>query len=514
MSGEHDRYQFLLRQRLTSTALNAQSDYTARLAYMALQSMVGADAVQVGGVINGLLVTVQAGTMNVQIGEGLGLLYDPSFVLPDSRHRWLEVLPDAPLTAELDPGDGTPRWDSIELEATQVDGAPEVLDFYDPSLGVAVPLAASPVKKCVPTVIVRKGTPSASPKFPTGSGGRLPLAYVYVPAGAVALTETDVVYARPLRRPRPHELSPGTIDYYQNHAISGGGLITSAPLNAAIANDFYGFFERSAVPFYLPRGSAVGLSVNNFDGGGLPAADAVVYCYACPWPFPTGYDSTLCPREFAPRNAARFNNVATLQRNCFFIWSEVEPIFGVKGTPNAGGNASINHPNLGAVSLPYEDMIYIGAAFFDQGANELVPQAVNGRWIIPSRKTYAAFHNDLPIAAPATYNLWERLNVGSEMTLPNTATRVDVVGNFGFGAPGAFFIRFNDAWSGGAGNQTGEHRIVIQNDYDEIAVGCPSMILVTDTSGNITIEEARCENIDGSSQLIVRAYEDNILARR
>ncbi|HMV75732.1 MAG TPA: hypothetical protein PKB00_14245, partial [Microthrixaceae bacterium] len=65
MAGDHNRYEFQLRQRLTSTGLNTQDALTARAIYEVMRRQVSADRGAVTGVVDGLLVTVQPGTLNI-----------------------------------------------------------------------------------------------------------------------------------------------------------------------------------------------------------------------------------------------------------------------------------------------------------------------------------------------------------------------------------------------------------------------------------------------------------------
>lgn len=517
MSGQHTRYQFLLRQRFTATALNTQADYTARLTYAALQALVAADGQYSSGVIDGLLPTIQAGTMNVVVGGGLGLMYDGVLSLPDATHRWIEIQHSAPITVTLDTGDVQPRWDLIEIAAAQVDGPPEVLDFFDPALGVAVPLAASPVKVCTPVVHVTKGTPSASPRFPaTGGTKRIPLAYVYVPAAAVSLNPLDIAYCRPIRKPRSFVMTPTTIDLPHRWQIKGGGLqVSIAGLQARVVNEMSGSFPGSSTPFALALNQVCQLSVNNYDGGGLPGTSRQVYAYAIKWPFPAGSEPTLAPREFYLRNPALMTagGYAVGQQGCMVVWSSTAPSVSNQGPGNAGGSASFNHPNVGAFTVPYEEMVYVGSAMYDQPLNQLVLQRAWGSIVGSPRKTGADFEPDLPIAAPISYILNASLIGQPVMRLPAHVTRVRVVSRFNIGVNTWIYAQFADQFETGAGAKP---VMIYDKRLDANALqsetGCDFWAHLDNTQAmSVKLADA---NLAGPCVLFVWEWQDPIIAMR
>lgn len=456
MSGQHTRLQWLLRARLTANGLNTQSDYTARLTYAALQALLAADGQYASGVVDGLLVTVQAGSLNTQVGGGLAVLYDGALGLPDGSHRWIEVQHTAPITATHDAGGVLPRWDLVEIAPGQVDGPPEILDFYDPSLGVAVPLAASPVKVCSPTVTITKGTPSASPKFPNGNPSRIPLAYVYVPAGAVTLSEFNVCYCRPIRKPRVAALTPTTIDLPHRWQVRGGGLqVAVAGLQARLVNEMSGFFPGSSTPFNLGLNQVCQLSVTNYDGGGLPASSRQVYAYAIPWPFPPGSDATLAPREFYLRNPAVMTpgGYAVGQQGCMVVWSSTPPVVSNQGPGNAGGVASFNHPNVGAFTVPYESMVYIGSAFFDQPLGRFILQRSYGSIVGAERKSGAAFDSLIPIAAPTALSVAANTAFDPVYRIPSHIRHVRMASWYQIGGGSWVYVRYADQFEPSGGFQ-------------------------------------------------------------
>jgi hypothetical protein len=516
VSGQHSRYQFLLRQRLTANGLNAQADYTARLSYAALQALVAADGQHASGVLDGLLCTVQAGTLNVAVGGGLALLYDAGLGLPDATHRWIEVPHSAPITVTLDPGDVLARWDLIEIEPQQIDGPPEVLDFYDPSLGAAVPFAAAPVKVCSPLVTVTKGTPSASAQFPAGTAGRIPLAYVYVPAGAVALAEIDIAYCRPIRKPRAFTLTPTTIDLPHRWQIEGGGLqVSVAGLEARLVNEMSGHFPGASTPFSLTKNQVCRLSVTNHDGGGLPGSSSQVYAYAIPWPFPAGSDPTLAPREFYLRNPSRLTSggYAVGQTGCMIVWSAIAPEVTMQGAASAGGNGSFNHPNIGVFTVPYEDMVYVGSAFFDQPTSQFILQRGYNDIIGAERKSGAAFDTLLPIAAPVALPINVNTAFDPEYALPAHVRHVRMVSWYQVGGGSWIYVAYSDQFETAGGNQPS---FIYHEERNAAApstnIGDDRWLHLTD-SQEIVITEADA-GVFGNCVAYVYEYKDPVIAMR
>lgn len=517
MAGDHNRYEFQLRQRLTSTGLNTQDALTARAIYEVMRRQVSADRGAVTGVVDGLLVTVQPGTLNIQIGGGLATVYDAGAGLPDSKQRWIEVFDDSPITKTLDPGDLLARWDLVEIEPGTASGPGEILDFYDGNTGQFIPAVAAPNKVCAPVVTITKGTPSASPQFPGGTAGRIPLGYIYVPAGAIALVATDVLYCRPLIRPRTHELPLQPLGDLPTLEIRGGGYASDAfSLTGSLAREMSGYFKNSTHKFYIPQNAALQLSVKNYDGGGLPGASQCVYFYAVPPSavYPTGYSAEMVERELYIHNNNRITpgGYAFNQRNCFVIASGTPPNNTNQGEPLLGPLA-INHPNFGVVLIDRELCVYVGSAFFDVALVQLVPQRIHGAMVGSGRKTGADFGPDLPIVAPTAYSVASNLAADPDYALPAHVQRVRVTFNANIGVNTWIYVQFADrlATFGGAKPVIIYDKLLDPNALESYT-GCEFWASINALQQVVVL--LADASLAGTCGLYVWEWEDPILERR
>lgn len=378
------------RQRITSTFFNRMTSLAARNLQEAMRQMLGGDLSR-GGVIGGLTCSINGGTMTVTVVAGLALMVDATMVHPDSQYRWCEL----PLATSVnipaaDPAN--PRWDVIEIAPGNVTIGPTLVDIWNPATGTFAAASRDDEFQPSPTLSVRSGTAAASPLFPAGIAGRIPLAYVYVPAAAASLTANDLVHCRPLIK------APGSLDVARasKRAVQGGGVQVASDGTTLALRGCTGYLTSSHAPFGVGVvGSTTSLAMiaSSFSGGSLPGADAVTYLYAVRPPYPTGYDATLAPREFRPEaNAAtRFPSLVTPQLSgCVVVASTTHtPTSGTEeGQPSAGGNFSIQAAPWGSGGSPAlvapEDSIYLGAAFYAQGAAVFRAQTERGGTVYPT----------------------------------------------------------------------------------------------------------------------------------
>jgi hypothetical protein len=514
-------YDFQLRQRLTSTALNVQTAWASRLAPEVLRALVAADAATVSGVLDGLLVTTQAGTLNIQIGGGLALLYDATQAAPASKHRWIEVAPGSPITATHDAGDvGNPRWDVVEIAPGNVDGAGEVLDFYNPNTGAFVPAVSAPLKVCTPTVTIRKGTAAANPTFPAGLAGRIPLAYVYVPTGAASILSTDILYCRPKVRPMTEEVGPGaysaTDGIGRTQRVQGGGLtVAAAGTSGTITNTLSGYFSRSGQRFIVPAGTGVRLSANNCDGG-LPVANATLYFYAVPPSavYPTGYGVEMAEREFIIPTASRIatGGYASGQYHCFVVASTKQPDVTQRGNPLTTSTFEITHPTIGTISIDTDKAVYIGCAYYNFAALQILAQVTDGPRVSTTRKTgYVFLEGALPIVNFVT-SLANESTGEPDYALPAHVRRVLLTSLFALDIQGSFYFRWKDIHSDvvpGTKHRTGYRPAAMAEGSQGVAEW-----ITLDASQTFTVVMLDVNGPDGSQYLGVSEFEDSILALR
>jgi hypothetical protein len=503
-------YDFQLRQRLTSSALNAQEAWTSRLSPEALRALVAGDTGNVSGVLDGLLVTVQVGTLNVQIGGGLALLYDSTQSAPASTHRWIEVGYSAPITATHDAGDGAnPRWDVVEIEPGNVDGSGEVLDFYNPNTGAFVPLVAAPLKVCTPVVTIRKGTPAANPKFPAGVAGRIPLAYVYVATAAVALNANRVVYCRPILEAKRYTGAPNKL----TEVCGGGWQRSSLSLVGEIAQTMKGRFSTGS-QFHLPAGTVATLSASgNYHGGGLPVASGTVYMYAAPPPYPSGYDAVIAPREI-------FTPDATVMGACYpagsygaiLIATDIPPTPDYVGAPTPAGTITITDNLFGAVSIATTQCIYVGAAYFSLGDVALRAQTYKGAVSSGAGVAGKDINALLPIAADTDVSMAANQGLDPAYRLPAHVRRIHLQGFHRLSVQGDFDILIKDALSDIAGNSY-RHSQYRSNIAADIARGITAWVYLDDLQ-KLTINYADGNGLSASNVLRAMAWEDPVIAAR
>lgn len=111
------------------------------------------------------------------------------------------------LTFTLDVGDATnPRIDLIEIKVTYIDGTPTNRDFKDATTGVVTTTTPNKERWVRVTAQINKGTPSATPAYPTPTAGFRAITAVIVPATSNAPIDPGNV--RDLRWPL------GNVDVY------------------------------------------------------------------------------------------------------------------------------------------------------------------------------------------------------------------------------------------------------------------------------------------------------------
>lgn len=519
-------YDYQLRQRLTSTAMNIQAGWTSRLSPEVLRRTALGDRQLVSGVLSGLQVNVVANTLQVAVSGGLGVMYDATQSDPNSQHRWMEVLDGTPLVATLDGGGANPRWDVVELAPGVVNGVGEILDFYNANTGQFVPAAANPLKVCTPVLAVRKGTEDANPKLPAGIAGCIPLAYVYVAAGAAILNVDRVMHCRPILIPRrgvwrTEDATSLFSPYQEGGGVAGGGWVFAADgFDGTLATSMSGSFPNGGLPFYLPGGTNISLvTAGNYEGGGLPGGNTLVHAYIAPPPYPTGYDSSLAPRELFIQDVTTpgvINTVPAGSRNCIALVSSSTPDqgspLGLRGGPHV--NTGTFTDNLwGAFTRTRASLIYVGAAYHAIGIPGMVTQRVIGARVSPARKTGFEFDGDLPIAAPTQYNLWASIAGDDPMAFPQTARRINVSAEFHLLTTGQLYLKVEDADTG-----TGGHGLIYlsqRNNTGGTANVGGERDFTVDEKGDIIINAGSVTNIAANGACFrTRSYEDVILAMR
>ena len=199
-----------------------------------------------------------------------------------------------------------------------------------------------------------------------------PLAYIYVPASAATLTTGDEVLCRPIL----HE----TDTSFQAH---GGGIDTARTAAASVyIGPSRGRFEGAHSRWNIDGGSRPTLEALSFLGGSLPGSDGWVYLYACPPPYPSGYDSSLAMREFTPGSAAHayFRTAVDGFTGAIMVADTESPELNesLGGAPASVTGDLTDESGFGTVAVDRENLTYLGAAYLDVSEVELGPQRTEG----------------------------------------------------------------------------------------------------------------------------------------
>ena len=296
------------RERFLSDDWNTATDLIARQNINSIVAVATPDfsgpSVDFYGVLSGLLVTATGTTLTVQIEQGSAVLYDPAAAgLYDSEYRWIEV--GSPIAVDLSSfvSPGLPRWVCIEITPGDEVESSSLRDIFNPLTNTFVPQTVPKIRRSAPVATVTAGAPSATPVLPLGTPGRIPLAYVYIPGGALAIPTGNLIYCRPVFSPRLGDSAPnrigGGIDV---PAPNGGDVLTPRPVRVG-----FGFtaFEVAIATLSAPIDlAAAGSPIFAFGEAYPPTGPNAlpVYLYAMTAPYPAGYDTNLAPREFLPSN--------------------------------------------------------------------------------------------------------------------------------------------------------------------------------------------------------------------
>lgn len=519
MTASHTRRIKISRQRLTTTDENAAKALQDKMTIDLARALCG-DENEKSGIIRGCTVSVVVGTMTVKVVGGLGLYYDSTSVSPDSKYRLIEV-PDVGIDVTLGAADPvSARWDLIEIQPASVNGTPEVLDFWDPTIGTFVSAPASPLQVSAPVVQVVAGTPGASPKLPTPTAGFIPLAYQYVPGAAVALLGNDTLMVRPMLTPRGDLLDPSRFVPSAAGRISGGGLnMTDGLTTGTIGSDVQGFFRKSHTPFRLPAYMPISLAFGAYDGGGLPASNRLVYFYAIPAPLPApaGDPNILAPREFFIVDETRIQSGGYYQdqSGCIVVASPEGPLNTNQGQPAIGGTATfVGHPTFDNFTSSRATWAYIGCAYFDFGAGGFVGQRADGDRITPERKPGYDLLADMPIGVAAAKMITATYPGDPAIAYPAIAFDVKMRFLCILDAPDHVAVRFFDVYGDSADPTTA----IAWTGYESGTLGDNvsggEYIVTPNNSGQIVVDFAESLGAPASVDIRCDGYRDGVLALR
>ena len=430
MSSNIRRLQANTRERILSTDWNNATALHHRALIEAGAALLQGDAT-LFGVVRGLTVSTSGGSLSVSVAPGLALRSGSAPTTYDSSTQWIELRTTTAvdLTALVD--GANPCWAVIEIAEASAVEISEARDIFDPVTGTFATASVTKVTGSSPTLTARAGTAAATPVFPAGAAGVIPLAYVYLGAGTAAIGTTDIVMCRPMLRSENAETFAGT----GGRPVWGGGVSVAAAGTDIVLRSAGGRFLNHRMNWSIAPGdgtAAFAVTAPGYDGAAAPVADDVVYFYACPAPYPSGYDSSLAPREHRPGTTAltRYQGlVAADVHNAIIVASVVEPqVDSPLGNPTAGNFSLTCAPfSSGAVTFDRTTAVYLGAASWDVSATDFLVQDVrcNG-WVYPYQPTTV----DVDANGTGTYSLWSSptpVGAYDDMLFPLTALRVQTM---------------------------------------------------------------------------------------
>jgi hypothetical protein len=526
-----DQGQINTRERALSSDVNRQVQLGNRAIVESLSAAASGSARESGIFGDGFLVTPLNGTMKSAIAPGLALYYDSTKVYPLSTMVWCESREVREVTHGAS-NPGLPRWDVIEMRPGSAVASTQPRDQFDPLTGTFTVVNMVKEVKSYPEFQIRSGTASASPGVPAGVAGWIPLAYVLVPAGAISVDQTKIVYCRPILSSRGIDREGWTTSplnsIYATNVIGGGISFSGGDIdNGLVVNTLSGRFGQTVKGQYhhnfrVSKTVSVKITSMTWDGGVLPAADTLAYFYAIPPPYPAGYDASLAGREIWTPNIANLYGASggfydvSLQNGCIIIGSTKAPDVTHPAGPSTG-TGSFAHEffaEAGTADSEAASWVYIGSGYYVNATVEILAQNTINAWVAPARKTGKTFDADLPIAGPITYNMWTGF-IGAPMVLPITARRLSMFVGITLAANASLHIEMEDDWTGaGALLFKGAPSFNLRNT----AVGSETVVhaleCAVNSDGNLKISEATANGVVSTAALIARAYEDAVLASR
>lgn len=382
MSGDAPRTIFNALEKATIADQSKQTDLNQRMVQQALYASVACDQ-NLSGVIHGFIVTLSNGAKTVSISEGIALLQKATIIFPDSTRQWIEL--EAPTTIAIPSGVGDDVWCIVEIEPGTTISQANV-DVFDGGAGTYLSELKDKEIRSQPIINIRIGpnNPPDIPEFPAGTGGRIPIALFFMDAaGNVTDGADSVVYCRPILRPfgGDQPRSPA-FDFPPDALIKGDAIVRGGGIIVEDGGTTFSFavtqgkFPSSRIGFSLK--SVIGGSdvTGNliFDTAVSNPPDAVVYVYALPPPYQTGYDP-LAPREFiigGPTVSGKFKSSKyETTTNCIIVVSETGPFSSaaspIQGEPSSGytgGGVIHDFPWLSSGSPADSDpseWVYVGA---------------------------------------------------------------------------------------------------------------------------------------------------------
>lgn len=355
MSSFIRRIVFNTRERIASDDFRVATDLQHRALIEGLSATLG-KGINYTGVISGFTVAPASG-LTVTVQPGMALRNDGAAPTAyDSAIDWIESTQSQNIDLASYVNGALNRWVCIHITPSDAVELSSLRDVWDPINSVGVPTTVEKVRTPLTVFgISIGGLFAGTPELPIGVTGAIPLAYVYMAAGATSLSLSDVFMCRPLLG---REVGDAEGEF------KGGGISSTVrgptvTLNRTTAKFPEETLVRSVSAFEVDTSVATHRS----DGYTYPpASTGIIYAYLAKPPFPTGYTNLSPNRELYSLIPSTRIPSANSCRNCVFFFSGTP----TQSTVTPQGRPTNAHvlldPTWGSEPITLSNAVYIGSA--------------------------------------------------------------------------------------------------------------------------------------------------------
>jgi hypothetical protein len=535
MSNDARRIIYNTRERAESDDLNNTTDLLVRqdINNLAFTSAPDAfTALNLYGVVAGLVVGSTGLSLTVVVDIGLAVKYDaPAADVYDSKYRLIEVT--TPITVDVSSyvNGVNPRWIVIEVEPGSAVEAMSLRDIYNPTTSMFVPQSVPKVRKSEPVVSVTAGLAAATPVMPAGTAGKIPLAYIYLGAGALAVNPDTIVGCRPLLTARLGEAAAN---------LTGGGFEVATDGVSVVTASSSMQFRPALFPATVSLDHTVvsiDLAAVGSDAWGFgmlyPVTTAPIYMFLMAAPYPAGYDTNLAGREFVPADqvavAAVIPSYTAGVTGGLLVASSDPPdnLDAAIGTHVGIAVFGVNDPTWnggpGVSALLQGRVAYVGAVSFQIGLGGLVAQRVNNRSRVRFKTTAPGDEAVVQPSGGSTFNQLGNWAFTDPLTLPApdrwaplTAHAFEVSWRFSWVGTNPSYV-----WHLSVDETPSPFVTVVSDSMIAAGAGAPTTLIREGTNVHNTGTSGACRwettNAAGVGSTTLRArvwgYEDAMLER-
>jgi len=340
-----------------------------------------------GGILAGGLVTANGVTLDIEISPLLGFKVGPPPGPFDSRYLKIQTIePTAiDLTVFVDPGN--PKWVAIEVAPGQIPEVVSSRDIFQPALGTFTPQNVPKITGPQPVFTVNEGVAAPNPQLPLGNPDVVPLAYIYLEAGASAVNGEDIVWCRPqFLSARNFQEFTGRGGVEVDDQIGAGTyLCKPQPITVTPFGRPTLAIDQGLGPIQPTIIDVAATNDPNFaQGEAFPAgADARIGVWFSPAPYPPGYDADVRNNREFRAFGDRIPSVPTGTNNGYtangvFVFSAVSQgaLDNFQGNPEPAILA-INDSTWNGGTLDPLATYYVGSVANYQVGTSLYPQRLN-----------------------------------------------------------------------------------------------------------------------------------------